>query len=180
MSDQSAEIGMFVMGDILNGNTKNRDLLEKKDEEVRAAQLATRIAEQKIRKSKIPEWVKIALDVIDRELLDKYKEILSSFVLDGPGTGELMDLSMAVLTTLKESTMGEAAEILSSVSDEWDRFYIQNMAFIFSNKGPDFATLTLNRDLTPEENLKFSIKRMEIQRRENEKIVDKFRKGVNQ
>lgn len=62
--------------------------------------------------------------------------------------------------------MDYAVEILSSTGDEETRFFIQNMVFEFSNKGPNFVTRTLGRPLSAEEIVSFDIKRKEVSRRE--------------
>ena len=43
--------------------------------------------------------------------------------------------------------MDYAVEILGSTTDEDTKFFIQNMVFEFSNKGPNFVTRTLGRPL---------------------------------
>jgi len=179
MSDQFAEIGVAVMEDIINGNTKNRDAMQKKDDETRRKFINSLIEEKEIRKSKIPTWVRVAVDVIDEELMDNYKEQLTEFVLQGPGNGDLMDLSMAVLTALKDSNMEAAVKILCSTDEEWSRFFIQNMAYTYSDMGPDFVEYTLKRELTAEEKLKFSQKREEIARRKNNKPSTETSKDIN-
>lgn len=180
MKDQFAEISMKVMEDIINGNTKNFDEIKEREEKSRKANYDKVVEERKIRESKIAKWVRIASEIIDEELIDQYRESLTSFVMYGAGTGELMDLSLEVLKTLHDSSMEEAAKMLSLAEKGMDIFFIQNMAFMYSDKGPDFCELTFNRELTAEEQLTFDLKRTEIQRRKNDKNLTEISKGVNQ
>ena len=119
-----------------------------------------------VRKNQIGKWVNLAVDVLDEEVIPSYKEVLTDYVHHGPDKGELMDLAMQVLNDLKYADVATATETLSKTSDEVKKFFIQNIAFLYSNQGPDFVTQTLGRPLTAEEIVSFELKRNEVYRRE--------------
>lgn len=159
-------IGMHVMSGMLNNNADDTDFL-RKTEEIRQEIIKNNTEEAvEERKSQIKKWATIANEVIAPELIDSYKATLTDFVAYGPSNGSLMDLSMSILSELKVSdTMDYAEELLNSVEDKLDRFYIQNMAFMYSDKGPDFVTRTIGRPLTVSEIACFDLKRVENKNR---------------
>lgn len=165
------KIGMLRLSDLIESTariyyTKKKDELDGDNN-----QLTTLInADYEERKDQIDKWVDIAVDVIDDELLETYKKVLTVYVKYGPGNGSSMDLTMNILNELKVSdNMDYAVEILGSTTDEDTKFFIQNMVFEFSNKGPNFVTRTLGRPLSAEEIVSFDIKRKEVSKREQEK-----------
>lgn len=125
-----------------------------------------KIAGVAARKAQVGKWVNLAVEVLDEEVIPSYKEILTDYVHHGPDKGELMDLVMEVLSDLKQSDIDAATLTLARAMDDESRFFIQNMAFLYSNRGPDFVTYTLGRPLTAEEIVSFDLKRNEVYRRE--------------
>jgi len=119
-----------------------------------------------VRKNQIGKWVNLAVDVLDEEVISSYKEVLTDYVHHGPDNGELMDLAMQVLNDLKYADVATATETLAKTPDEVKKYFIQNIAFLYSNHGPDFVTQTLGRPLTAEEIVSFDLKRNEVYRRE--------------
>ena len=155
-------IGMHVMKDMFAGNSEDTDFLRKRD--MLHNDIAKENSEENVelRKGQISKWVGIAADVIDETLIDSYKNTLTDFVAYGPTTGELMDLEMKVLFELKTAdTMDKAIEMCNSIEKQSDKFYVQNMAFMYSDKGPDFVTKTIGRPLTISEIACFDLKRSE-------------------
>ena len=155
-------IGMHVMKDMFAGNSEDTDFLRKRD--MLHNDIAKENSEENVelRKTQIKKWVGMAVDIIDEDLIDSYKSTLTDFVAYGPTTGELMDLAMKVLFELKVAdTMDKAIEIFNSIEKLSDKFYVQNMAFMYSDKGPDFVTKTIGRPLTISEIACFDLKRSE-------------------
>ena len=162
------KIGMLRLSDLIESTariyyTKKKDELDGDNN-----QLTTLInADYEERKDQIDKWAEIAVDVIDQELIETYKKVLFDYVKYGPGNGSSMDLTMNILNELKVSdNMDYAVEILDSTGDEETKFFIQNMVFEFSNRGPNFVTRTLGRPLSAEEIVSFDIKRKEVSKRE--------------
>lgn len=162
------KIGMLRLADLIQSTA--RIYYTKKKEELGGddSQLETLInADYAERKDQIDKWAEIAVDVIDQELIETYKKVLTDYVFYGPGNGSSMDLTMNILNELKVSdNMDYAVEMLNSTQDEDTKFFIQNMVFEFSNKGPNFVTKTLGRPLSAEEIVSFDIKRKEVSKRE--------------
>lgn len=159
-------IGMHVMKDMFAGNSEDTDFLRKR--EMIENEIARENSEENVelRKEQIGKWVAIAAEVIDKDLIDSYKKTLTDFVAYGPTTGSLMDLAMSILSELKTAdTMDKAVEVFNSIEKQSDRFYVQNMAFMYSNKGPDFVTKTIGRPLTISEIACFDLKRSENMKR---------------
>ncbi len=155
-------IGMHVMRDMFTGNGESTDFNRKKDMIEREIALENSEENVELRKEQIKKWVAIAAEVIDKDLIESYKHTLTDFVAYGPTTGSLMDLAMSVLTELKTAeTMDYAVEIFNSIEKDSERFYVQNMAFMYSDKGPDFVTRTIGRPLTISEIACFDLKRSE-------------------
>jgi len=179
MADQFARIGMDVIEDIINGNTKNLNGMREREAERQKNVSDSLTEEREIRMKKMPEWVKIASRVVDKDLIEDYKDTLTNFIMSGPGTGELMDITMAVLEKLYDSNMENAAEMLSLAQDGMDVLFVQSMAYQYSDKGPNFVALTLDRELTPEEKLRFSFKKMEIERRKISRLEAEYGRAVN-
>lgn len=178
MEDQFTKFGILGMENFWNCTLKKIEEIWKEDEKTQQEYFDFLIKEREIRKSQISKWAKISREVLDEELIDRYKELLTDFVMYGPGEGELMDKSMAVLMALKDSNMDGAVGILSEAEEGIPRYFIQNIAFMFSDFGPDFVIHTLKRDLTTEENLKISLKRMEIERRKNKRLINEVGNAV--
>ena len=163
-------IGMHVMNDMFAGNSEDTDFLRKRDMIQKEIALENSEENVEIRKSQIKKWVGIAAEVIDEELIESYKNTLTDFVAYGPTTGSLMDLAMSILSELKSAeTMDYAIELCNSIEKNTDKFYVQNMAFMYSDKGPDFVTKTIGRPLTISEIACFDLKRSEILNRKKEK-----------
>ena len=155
-------IGMHVMKDMFAGNSEDTDFLRKRD--MLHNDIAKENSEENVelRKTQIKKWVGMAVDIIDEDLIDSYKNTLTDFVAYGPTTGELMDLAMKILFELKTAdTMDKAIEVFKSIEKMSDKFYVQNMAFMYSDKGPDFGTKTIGRPLTISEIACFDLKRSE-------------------
>lgn len=155
-------IGMHVMRDMFAGNSEDTDFLRKR--EMIENEIARENSEENVelRKGQISKWVTIAADVIDEDLIESYKNTLTDFVAYGPTTGSLMDLAMSILSELNNSeTMDYAIELCNSIEKQSDKFYVQNIAFMYSNKGPDFVTRTIGRPLTISEIACFDLKRRE-------------------
>lgn len=165
------KIGMLRLSDLIQSTA--RSYYTKKKEELGGddSQLTTLInADYEERKDQIDKWAEIAVDVIDQELIETFKKVLFDYVKYGPGNGSSLDLVMNIISELKVSdNMDYAVEILNSTPDEDTKFFIQNMVFEFSNKGPNFVTRTLGRPLSAEEIVSFDIKRKEVSKREQEK-----------
>ena len=165
------KIGMLRLSDLIQSTA--RSYYTKKKEELGGddSQLTTLInADYEERKDQIDKWAEIAVDVIDQELIETFKKVLFDYVKYGPGNGSSLDLVMNIISELKVSdNMDYAVEILNSTADEDTKFFIQNMVFEFSNKGPNFVTRTLGRPLSAEEIVSFDIKRKEVSKREQEK-----------
>jgi hypothetical protein len=155
-------IGMHVMRDMFAGNSEDTDFIRKREMIQRDIALENSEENVEIRKGQIKKWVGIAAEVIDEDLIESYKHTLTDFVAYGPTTGSLMDLAMSVLTELKTAdTMDYAVEMFNSIEKDSERFYVQNMAFMYSDKGPDFVTKTIGRPLTISEIACFDLKRSE-------------------
>lgn len=155
-------IGMHVMKDMFAGNSEDTDFLRKRD--MIQQEIAKENSEEnvEIRKSQIKKWVGIAVDIIDEDLIESYKNTLTDFVAYGPTTGSLMDVAMNILRELKTAdTMDHAIELCNSIEKNTEKFYVQNMAFMYSDKGPDFVTKTIGRPLTISEIACFDLKRSE-------------------
>ena len=155
-------IGMHVMEDMFAGNSEDTDFIRKRDMIQREIALENSEENVEIRKEQIKKWVGIAAEVIDKDLIESYKHTLTDFVAYGPTTGSLMDLAMSVLSELKTAeTMDYAIEVFNSIEKPSEKFYVQNMAFMYSDKGPDFVTKTIGRPLTISEIACFDLKRSE-------------------
>ena len=155
-------IGMHVMEDMFAGNSEDTDFIRKRDMIQREIALENSEENVEIIKEQIKKWVGFAADVIDKDLIESYKHTLTDFVAYGPTTGSLMDLAMSVLSELKTAeTMDYAIEVFNSIEKPSEKFYVQNMAFMYSDKGPDFVTKTIGRPLTISEIACFDLKRSE-------------------
>ena len=160
--DMATGIGMHVMRDMFSGNSEDTDFIRKRDMIQREIALENSEENVEIRKAQIKKWVGIAAEVIDKDLIESYKHTLTDFVAYGPTTGSLMDLAMSVLSELKTAdTMDYALELFNSIEKDSDKFYVQNMAFMYSDKGPDFVTSSIGRPLTISEIACFDLKRLE-------------------
>lgn len=163
-------IGMHVMNGMFTENSEDTDFLRKRD--MIQKEIARENSEENVelRKGQIKKWVGIAAEVIDESLIESFKNTLTDFVAYGPTTGSLMDLCMSVLSELKTAeTMDYAIELYNSIEKNTEKFYVQNMAFMYSDKGPDFVTQTIGRPLTISEIACFDLKRREIMNRKKEK-----------
>ena len=159
-------IGMHVMRDMFAGNSEDTDFIRKREMIQRDIALENSEENVEIRKGQIKKWVGIAAEVSDEDLIESYKHTLTDFVAYGPTTGSLMDLAMSVLSELKTAdNMDYAVELFNSIEKISDKFYVQNMAFMYSDKGPDFVTRTIGRPLTISEIACFDLKRSENKNR---------------
>lgn len=172
--DPTATIGHMVVLDLLNDNHRNRDLLDEINKTSIEKLNQQEQVDLKKREENYSRWFEEGAELIDIQLLPEYIDQLKNYILRGVDRGDSWDLALKILRHLKnDKDMESAKQLLDAKANEMgmDRFFYQNFAFTFSNKGVDFVLETLNREATLEELKLFESKREEVGKRNQSQSI---------